>query len=179
MLRSLFGAAFPLFTADMYKALGIHWASAVPAFLALACVPFPFIFYKYGAQIRARCLYAAQAEAVMNQLRANNANAARPSEAAVRADLSRTTTEGSNVGTETASKDADLESLRAPPTRHSTSDAVDRSQLARTRSRAESISEAARYDASPYDIDRIYTSTSVAGLDLTRTKTNRSQGRRG
>lgn len=41
VLRSLFGAAFPLFTTQMYNKLGIHWASTVPAFLALACVPMP------------------------------------------------------------------------------------------------------------------------------------------
>lgn len=46
VLRSLFGAAFPLFTSQMYAGLGIHWASCIPAFLALICVPFPFLFYK-------------------------------------------------------------------------------------------------------------------------------------
>ncbi|KIV89027.1 hypothetical protein PV10_08645 [Exophiala mesophila] len=179
VLRSLFGAAFPLFTADMYSALGIHWASSVPAFLALACVPFPFIFYKYGAQIRARCLYSAQAEAVMNQLRAKNGNAIRQAEAEETPDLSRTTTGGSNVGADGVLQDTDGESLKSRATRHSTSDTITRTQLARTRSRAESIPEAAQYNASPYNIDRVYTSTSVAGLELTRTKTNRSHGRRG
>ncbi|KAK0736929.1 major facilitator superfamily domain-containing protein [Apiosordaria backusii] len=48
VLRSLFGAAFPLFTTYMYEDLGIHWASTVPAFLALACVPFPVLFWWYG-----------------------------------------------------------------------------------------------------------------------------------
>lgn len=61
VLRSLFGAAFPLFTSYMYADLGIHWASSIPAFLALACVPFPFFFYKYGAAIRSRCKFAAEA----------------------------------------------------------------------------------------------------------------------
>jgi hypothetical protein len=70
VLRSLFGAAFPLFTPKMYKALGVHWAAAIPGFLALVCVPFPLIFYKYGAAIRARCKYAADAERTMKQLTA-------------------------------------------------------------------------------------------------------------
>ncbi|KEF63648.1 uncharacterized protein A1O9_01626 [Exophiala aquamarina CBS 119918] len=69
VLRSLFGAAFPLFTSQMYDALGIHWASSVPAFLALACAPFLFVFYKYGERIRMKCKYAAQAHEVMEQLR--------------------------------------------------------------------------------------------------------------
>ncbi|PHH79742.1 hypothetical protein CDD82_2199 [Ophiocordyceps australis] len=61
VLRSLFGAAFPLFTTYMYQKLGIHWASSIPAFLALACVPFPWLFYKYGQRIRMKCEYAAEA----------------------------------------------------------------------------------------------------------------------
>ena len=78
VLRSLFGAAFPLFTNYMYKNLGIHWASSVPAFLALACVPLPFLFYKYGPAIRARCKYSAEAARVMEQLRNGHAAAVAP-----------------------------------------------------------------------------------------------------
>ena len=68
VLRSLFGAAFPLFTTDMYRDLGIHWASSVPAFLAVACVPCPLLFYWYGARIRRRCKYAAEAAAVLDKM---------------------------------------------------------------------------------------------------------------
>lgn len=68
VLRSLFGFAFPLFTTQMYDRLGIHWASSVPAFLSLACVPFPFLFYKYGPQIRERCKYAAQSAAFLKKM---------------------------------------------------------------------------------------------------------------
>jgi len=53
----------------MYKSLGIHWASSIPAFLALACVPFPFLFYKYGKAIRMRCKYAAESAAFMAKIR--------------------------------------------------------------------------------------------------------------
>ncbi|KUI62879.1 putative transporter mfs2 [Cytospora mali] len=69
VLRSLFGAAFPLFTDQMYTNLGIHWAASVPAFLALACVPFPIAFYKYGPQIRARCKFAAEAAKLLEEMR--------------------------------------------------------------------------------------------------------------
>ncbi|KAF4971449.1 hypothetical protein FZEAL_9848 [Fusarium zealandicum] len=69
VLRSLFGAAFPLFTTYMYHDLGIHWASSVPAFLAVACVPFPFLFYKYGEAIRMKCEYAAEAASVLQRMR--------------------------------------------------------------------------------------------------------------
>ena len=61
VLRSLFGAGFPLFTTQMYGNLGIHWASSIPAFLALMCVPFPFLFYRYGEKIRRKCKFAREA----------------------------------------------------------------------------------------------------------------------
>jgi MFS family permease len=70
VLRSLFGAAFPLFTRAMYGKLGIHWAAALPGFLAFVCMPFPFLFYKYGAQIRAKGKYAAEAAAIFAQIMA-------------------------------------------------------------------------------------------------------------
>lgn len=69
VLRSMFGAIFPLFTTYMYDNLGIHWASTIPAFLALACVPFPFLFYKYGPVIRKKCKYAREAAEVMAKMK--------------------------------------------------------------------------------------------------------------
>ena len=68
VLRSLFGASFPLFTSVMYENLGIHWASSIPAFLSLACVPFPILFYRYGPAIRTRCHYSAQSAEFMRKL---------------------------------------------------------------------------------------------------------------
>ena len=68
VLRSTFGAVFPLFTTYMYANLGIHWASSIPAFLALACVPFPFLFFKYGPAIRMRCKFAKSADEAMAKL---------------------------------------------------------------------------------------------------------------
>lgn len=72
VLRSLFGAAFPLFTVQMYTTLGIHWAASIPAFLALACVPFPIVLFKYGHKIRARCRYAAEAARILEQMHSTN-----------------------------------------------------------------------------------------------------------
>lgn len=69
VLRSLFGMAFPLFTTYMFRNLGIHWASSLPGFLALACVPFPFLFYRYGHKIRMRCEFAAEAAEVLQRMR--------------------------------------------------------------------------------------------------------------
>ncbi len=58
----------------MYINLGIHWASSIPAFLALLCVPFPFLFYKHGESIRLKCKYAAEAARALEQIR-GSANA--------------------------------------------------------------------------------------------------------
>ncbi|KAK4556634.1 hypothetical protein LTR86_006205 [Recurvomyces mirabilis] len=57
-VRSLVGAAFPLFATSMYTRLGVQWASTLLAFLCLALVPAPFLFYRYGKQIRARSKFA-------------------------------------------------------------------------------------------------------------------------
>ncbi|WRT65985.1 uncharacterized protein IL334_002936 [Kwoniella shivajii] len=70
VLRSLFGAAFPLFTRQMFAKLGVHWGVALPGFLALACIPFTWMFYKYGAKIRAKCKYASDAEKQMAMIMA-------------------------------------------------------------------------------------------------------------
>ncbi|WYZ38372.1 hypothetical protein EsH8_III_000286 [Colletotrichum jinshuiense] len=69
VLRAVFAAVFPLFTGVMYKNLGLHWASSVPGFLALAWVPFPFVLYKYGHLIRTRSRYAAEVEAASRAAR--------------------------------------------------------------------------------------------------------------
>ncbi|RAH66742.1 MFS transporter [Aspergillus aculeatinus CBS 121060] len=58
VLRSLCGAAFPLFTTAMYNGIGIHWASSVPAFLSLVCLPAPFLLSTYGGRIRQRSRFA-------------------------------------------------------------------------------------------------------------------------
>ncbi|CAH0053558.1 unnamed protein product [Clonostachys solani] len=85
VLRSLFGAAFPLFTRQMYDRLGNQWASSIPAFLALACVPCPFLFYKYGDRIRMKCEYASEAARVLEKIRAQHVSTTED-EAAVEAE---------------------------------------------------------------------------------------------
>ncbi|RDB24165.1 Efflux pump FUBT [Hypsizygus marmoreus] len=54
VLRSFCGAAFPLFSPSMFKALGDQWAMSLFAFLAAACMPIPILFYKYGPWIRSK-----------------------------------------------------------------------------------------------------------------------------
>ncbi|CAF1026503.1 unnamed protein product [Adineta steineri] len=64
IIRYIFGSVFLLFTNQMYEKLGIHWATSIPAFLTLICLPFPFIFYKYGQNIRKKSKFASQTQQI-------------------------------------------------------------------------------------------------------------------
>lgn len=52
VLRSLFGALFPLFGLQMYNKLGLGWGNSLLGFIALAMCPIPFLFYWYGERLR-------------------------------------------------------------------------------------------------------------------------------
>ena len=52
LLRSGFGAGFPLFANAMYENLGVDWASSTLAFLGIAFIPIPFVLYTYGERLR-------------------------------------------------------------------------------------------------------------------------------
>lgn len=147
VIRSLFGAAFPLFTTYMYKNLGIHWASSIPAFLALACVPFPFLFYKYGPAIRTRCKFAAQSEAFMRKIQEQATT--QPSEDA---NVKYDRTEAPVAG-ESLSSDSEDEVDEIPSTQRIRSRAH---SVASTRT-AGSLQRVPTYEANPYDIDRVNT----------------------
>lgn len=54
----------------MFARLGLHWGASIPAFLALLFAPFPFLLYRYGAMIRKRCKYSAEALAYMKHMQA-------------------------------------------------------------------------------------------------------------
>ncbi len=68
IFRSVIGAVFPLFTTQMYHNLGIHWASSIPAFMTLVCIPFPLIMYRYGTQVRMKCKYSFEAAETMKKM---------------------------------------------------------------------------------------------------------------
>jgi MFS transporter, DHA1 family, multidrug resistance protein len=53
-IRSIAGAAFPLFAWDMYEKLGVAWATSILGFVCAAFAPVPILFYIYGARIRAK-----------------------------------------------------------------------------------------------------------------------------
>ncbi|KAJ5436872.1 Major facilitator superfamily domain general substrate transporter [Penicillium cf. griseofulvum] len=50
--RSLVGALLPLAGPKMFEALGLGWGNSLLGFLALAFIPVPLIFIKYGKVIR-------------------------------------------------------------------------------------------------------------------------------
>lgn len=52
--RSLFGAVLPFAARPMYEKLGVAWACSVLGFLSLAMCVIPFVFIRYGDQLRAR-----------------------------------------------------------------------------------------------------------------------------
>jgi hypothetical protein len=52
VLRSLVGAVLPLCGLQMYETLGLGWGNSLLAFIALAMVPIPWVFYRYGERIR-------------------------------------------------------------------------------------------------------------------------------
>lgn len=155
VLRSLFGTAFPLFTAYMYDGIGIHWASSIPAFLALACVPFPFLFYKYGAAIRKRCKFAAMSDAFMRKLQQQMQAKPEPEQ------------EGQKE------EEAAFDRTEAPAPEvldddHSSSDTIahELPSAERIRSRAHSTASVrttgtlhrqVTYEGNPFDIDRVNT----------------------
>lgn len=58
LIRACCEAAFPLFGEQMYEKLGFQWASSLLAFLTLAMLPFPIIFFWYGKKIRGKSRFA-------------------------------------------------------------------------------------------------------------------------
>lgn len=168
IIRSLFGAgkklhspstriltnnpaAFPLFTVQMYQKLGIHWASTIPAFLALACVFFPFFLYKYGASIRAKCKYAAQSEAFMQKMRAGAARAAPPT--ADSETSSHTAPVHAEEEAEAYEMEPRFEEMKAG---QETENTLKRGASNRTHRSRRSVNSLQHYD-NPYEIDRVNT----------------------
>lgn len=53
ILRSVVGAFLPLAGPPLYVSLGLGWGNTLLGFIAIIMVPLPFIFYKFGARLRA------------------------------------------------------------------------------------------------------------------------------
>ena len=58
VVRATMASAFPIFGLQMYENLGIPWATSMLAFICLAFVPMPILFFMYGHRIRAKSKFA-------------------------------------------------------------------------------------------------------------------------
>ncbi|KAG8929742.1 hypothetical protein FRC02_005131 [Tulasnella sp. 418] len=58
VVRSAFGAGFPLFATQMYVKLNPRWASTLLGFIALLLGPIPFVLAKFGPRLRRSSRYA-------------------------------------------------------------------------------------------------------------------------
>lgn len=52
--RTITGALLPLVAPPLYDNLGLGWGNSLLGFIALALIPLPLVFMKYGARLRAR-----------------------------------------------------------------------------------------------------------------------------
>ncbi|KAH7095935.1 major facilitator superfamily domain-containing protein [Paraphoma chrysanthemicola] len=169
IIRSVFGAAFPLFTSQMYARLGIHWASSIPAFLAVACIPLPFLFYKYGASIRKKCKYAAQSEAFMQRIRAQQATKAQQHE--VGGEESTDTSRAATLREEEVQREAleEEEMLEPRFAELKTEKETEGGELKKintgrsTRSRRSVRRDVDAFYDNPFEIDRVNTRESFVG----------------
>lgn len=57
MTRYVLSAAFPLFALQLYKELGVGWATSLLAFVAVVMMPIPWCFWIYGEKLRKRSRY--------------------------------------------------------------------------------------------------------------------------
>jgi multidrug resistance protein len=166
IIRSVFGAAFPLFTKQMYDSLGIHWASSIPAFLAVACIPLPFIFYKYGAGIRQKCKYAAQADAFMMRIRNQQAakDAAKANGGEESVDTSRAATLRAEEEVEETARTEESEPKFAEMKSEKETEGAElkKVQTGRSTKSRRSVRGDDYYD-NPYEIDRVNTRESFVG----------------
>ena len=161
----------------MYNNLGIHWASTIPAFLALICVPFPFLFYKFGPRIRKNCKYAAEAEGFLRKMQAQ-----------MQQDLDEEEEgmgdEGSSSDAETAIGSRHASQWEEEEKREQRREEVDREEqeafdysyeeenqpsggaferIKINQSRPGAARRATSYQGNPYDLDRINTRDSFPG----------------
>lgn len=152
VIRSCFGAGFPLFTTYMYHNLGIHWASCIPAFLAVACMPFPFLFYRYGPQIRRRCKYAAEADDFKRKLVESALEAgSKDPDPSKEAEVDKQVNQTDGVGDENVDDGASMRTVSTD--RHNDT----------------------MYQENPYDIDRVNTRNSAITQKSRSTKGRRKK----
>lgn len=58
--RSALAAVCPLFSTQMYEALGAGWASSVLGFVVVIAAPGPYLFQRFGERQRRKSKYASK-----------------------------------------------------------------------------------------------------------------------
>ncbi|KAA1468270.1 MFS general substrate transporter [Dentipellis sp. KUC8613] len=58
VVRSIFGAVFPLFARQMFDAMNPRWASTLLGCIALIMTPIPFVLRRYGPFLRSKSKHA-------------------------------------------------------------------------------------------------------------------------
>ena len=145
----------------MYDNLGIHWASSIPAFLALLCVPMPFLFYKFGPPIREKCKFAAQSAAFMMNLQKqmDAQNAEESDEQTVTGSVSVSAEDDEKIDAQ--KKDAERrDSAEGEAIDYSFEDETQGEGFAPirpTQSRPEPTARKTSYEGNPFDLDRVNT----------------------
>lgn len=58
VLRCLVGGLPPLCASNLYNGLGYGWGNTLLAFIAVAFMPFPYLFYRHGDKLREKMVIA-------------------------------------------------------------------------------------------------------------------------
>ncbi|KAK6439152.1 hypothetical protein LTR95_004645 [Oleoguttula sp. CCFEE 5521] len=69
LLRSLFGAIFPLFATYMFEGIGINWGLTLLGCVSVLLIPMPFIFFFFGKRIRAKSKFAPAPDLALDKKR--------------------------------------------------------------------------------------------------------------
>ena len=85
ILRSLFGAVFPLFATYMFEGMGIEWASTLLGCVAALMIPLPVVFLIFGKRIRGRSHFAPAPDLMQDKKREEEAKLQREMEGVVHA----------------------------------------------------------------------------------------------
>ena len=100
MIRSFVGGTLPLAGPAMYSALSPQWAGTLLGLVQIALIPIPFVFYRWGAKIRAR-------SPLIRQMREDQEKSERRQAKARRAEERRLARERGEVAMVDEADDAD------------------------------------------------------------------------
>lgn len=120
IMRSALGAVAPLWTEQMFSALGVGGAGSLIGGVACLLAIIPFMFYKYGARIRQRSNFTPTGEKKARDGAGGNAAATEQSRETANADISSDDEAGHGVDRAgDSSHEKDMEGQISQTTSHS------------------------------------------------------------